>query len=311
MTALDPQALGALGVDDEMIAKRERLDGRRALEFLAQLPAQAADWQSRLDLQGARMMPGGVLSAALSCRRRRDGAAVVLKLSAPGVAGARAEAAALAAWAGRGACELLHATDDGSVLLLEAIVPGGPVAPGEDQRDDARRAAELLTVLHRLPAARVPAAIPPAAHELRWRFERAHRQLDGLSPGRGLISHRQLDDAHRALLELDRRCVRKVMCHGDFLNKNILLEDDGAWRAIDPRPCRGDPCLDAAFWCLTHRPGEKVRERCELLAGAAGLDPERLWSWVLAFAVSETVLVTDRPRALAHHRVISTSVMPP
>ena len=303
---LDRQALGALGVDDELIAKRERLDGERALEFLAQLPAQVAHWQSRLDLEAGRVMPGGVLSAALACRRRRDGASVVLKLSAPNVAGARAEAAALAAWNGVGACALQYATDDGSALLLEAIVPGGPVRPGDDAREDARRAGDLLALLHRLPASGIPAAIPPAAHELQWRFERAHRQLDGSSPGRGLISHDQLDHAHRAALRLDRQCGQRVMCHGDFLNKNILLDDEGEWRAIDPRPCIGDPCLDAAFWCLTHRPGEQVRERCELVARSAGLDPDRLWSWVLAFAVSEAVLVTDLPRARAHHGLLGT-----
>ncbi len=301
---LDRPALGALGVDDKLIAKRERLDGERALRFLAQLPALAAHWQSRLDLYSARIMPGGVLSAALACKRLSDEATVVLKLSAPNVASTRAEAAALAAWDGVGACALLYATEGGSVLLLRAIQPGHAVRPGDGDREDARRAGELLTVLHRLPAGRIPAAIPAAAHELQWRFERAHQQLDGSSPGKELISHGQIDDAYRAALALDRQCRRKVMCHGDFLNKNILLDADGAWCAIDPRPCLGDPCLDAAFWCLTHRPGERVRERCELVADAAGLDADRLWSWVVAFVVSETVLVTDLPRARAHHRLL-------
>lgn len=293
-------------MDDELIAKRERLDGERALAFLAQLPELAAHWQSCLDLDGGRIMPGGVLSAALACRRRRDGATLVLKLSAQGAASARAEAAALAAWNGVGACALQYANNDGSVMLLEAIVPGGPVRPGEDDREDARRAGELLALLHRLPAKDIPAAIPPATYELEWRFERAHRQLEGRSSGKGLISHDQLDEAYRATLELVRQCARNVMCHGDFLNKNILIDNEGTWRAIDPRPCLADPCLDAAFWCLTHRPGERVRERCELIARAAGLDPDRLWSWVRAFAVSEIALVTDRSRALAHHRLLST-----
>jgi len=301
---LDRGALGALGVDDALISTRERLDGERALSFLAALPALAAHWQSRLDLAGARIMPGGVLSAALECKRRSDGATVVLKLSAPAVASSRAEAAALTTWDGVGACELLHASDDGSVLLLGAVQPGNAVRPGDDDRDDARRAGELLAVLHRVAPERIPAAIPPASHELRWRFERAHQQLDRSSPGRGLISHAQIDEAHRGALALQDQCRRTVLCHGDFLNKNILLDTAGAWCAIDPRPCVGDPCLDAAFWCLTHRPGERVRGRCELLADVAGLDPQRLWAWVTAFAVAEAVLVTDLPRARAHHRLV-------
>jgi streptomycin 6-kinase len=306
MTApkLELGALAALGVDDALIAKRERLDGQCALRFLAELPALAARWQARLGVSDARIMPGGVLSAALACKRHDDGAPVVLKLSASHVASARAEAAALAAWGGVGACALLFGTEDGAVLLLEAIRPGVAVSPGDDDGEDCRRAGQLILALHRVPAERIPAAIPDAAQELRWRFDRAHQQLDRASQAKGLVRHHDLDEAYRTALALHRRCPRKVMCHGDFLNKNILLGARGKWWAIDPRPCVGDPCIDAAFWSLAHRPGEGVKERCELVARATGLDGDRVWDWALVFAVAEAVLVTDLPRARAHHRVL-------
>jgi streptomycin 6-kinase len=299
---LDLEGLGLLGVDDALIAKRERLDGARALRFLAGLPALAACWQARLDLRDARIMPGGVLSAALACKRRGDGSPVVLKLAAPHAQSARAEAAALAAWDGVGACALLYAADNGSVMLLDAICPGVAVRPSDDDGADARRAGELLVALHRNSTDRVAPAVPDAAEELRWRFERAHQQLDGPSHARGLVSHRDLDAAYFDALALHEQCPNRIMCHGDLMNKNILLDRHGDWWAIDPRPCVGDPCLDAAFWAVTHRPGERVRPRCELVARAAGLDPDRVWAWALVFAVSEAVLVTDLARARAHHR---------
>jgi streptomycin 6-kinase len=301
---LNLDALGRLGVDDALIAKCERLDGLRALQFLAELPALAACWQERLGLRDARIMPGGVLSAALACSRRSDGAAVVLKLSAPHVASSRAEAAALAAWDGVGACALLHASADGGVLLLEAISPGTAVS-ADDDREDARRAAGLLAALHRIPAERIVAAVPDAVRELRWRFERAHALLDGPTHAGGLISHDRLDEAYRRAFALHEQRSRTALCHGDFMNKNILHDAGGSWRAIDPRPCAGDPCLDAAFWSLTHRPGERVKERCELVAHAAGLDHGRVWAWAQVFAVSEAVLVTDLARAQAHHGLIA------
>ena len=303
--ALDLDGLAVLGVDAAMIEKRERLDGQRALCFLAELPALAAHWQARLGLSDARIIPGGVLSAALACRRRADGAPVVLKLSGSHATSARAEAAGLATWNGVGACALLYSTEDGGVLLLRAISPGAAVAP-RDEVADARRAGELLRCLHRTPERHISEAVPDAAQELAWRFARAHEQLDRASHARGLVSHRDLDAAHQTALALHRQRATTVMCHGDFMDKNILLDEDGAWWAIDPRPCVGDPSMDAAFWSLTHRPGERVRERCELAAGAAGLPPERVWAWALAFAVSEAVLVTDQARARAHH-----SVLPP
>jgi hypothetical protein len=47
-----------------------------------------------------------------------------------------------------------------------------------------------------------------------------------------------------------------------------------------------------------------VKQRCELVARAAGLNADQVWAWALVFAASEAVLVTDLPRARAHHRVL-------
>ncbi len=298
---LDLAALAALGISPAAISIRERLDGDDALRFLAALPELAARWQRTLGVRGARSLPGGVLSAALLCEPVAGGAPVVLKLSDPRAASARAEAAALAAWGGRGACRLLWSGDEGRVLVLEAIRPGTAVSPGPE-RSDAAAAAALLSALHLDPAA-APAEIPPAAVELGWRFRRAHGLLDSGTFAGGMVDHAAIEAAHASALELDRGTPARRLLHGDFIDKNLLVEAGGRWRAIDPRPCIGDPCLDAAFWALAHRPGEGVRERCELVAAAAGLCAGRVWSWALAFAVSEAVLVTDRLRAQAHASV--------
>lgn len=301
-SGIDLAALAELGIGPELIAARERLDGERALEFLAELPQLAAHWQQRLGCRDARMLPGGVLSAALACR---DGSERrVLKLSARGATSARAEAAALRAWGGVGACRLRWASDDGRVMLLDAIDPGTPISPGEDAAD-ARRAAALLRGLHGVQP--FPAAVPDAAEELRWRFERARTHLDGPSHARGMISHEQIAAAHAATLALHGRRTETVLLHGDFIDKNLLLDSAGEWWAIDPRPCLGDPCLDAGFWALCHRPGVAVRPRCELIAETADLDPGRVWAWAQAFAVSEAVLVRDLPRARAYAGVAGGS----
>lgn len=295
---IDRDALATIGVDDALIEKRERLDGDLALAFLAELPALVARWQERLELSHARVMPGGVLSAALLCRRR-DGTPVVLKLSSPAAGSARAEAAALRLWTGGRTPELLFAAEEGRVMLLQAIIPSRSVEPGDD-RTDCGHAACLLSVLQRGPAAE----LPEATEELRWRFERARQKLEGPSYARGLVDHPDLEDALRAALGLHESRPRTVLCHGDFINKNLLVDAGGVWWAIDPRPCNGDPCLDAAFWALAHRPGVAVRERCALIADAAQLDGDRVWRWAQVFAVSEAVLVTDAERARAHHSVL-------
>jgi len=300
---LDRAALLDLGVDDVVVATRRRLDGEPAIAFLAALPTLAARWQRRFGLTGGRVMGGGALSAALACTRLADGRPVVLKLCAAHAPGARAEAAALAAWGGAGACALLDASAGATALVLERIEPGGAVEASDDERADARRAGELLALLHRPPP---PAAVPDGAPALDWRFPRARRWVAaGLAAAP--VSPDQLDAAAveaRALHESGRR----VLCHGDFLDKNILRDGARAWRAIDPMACVSDPCRDAGFWALHHRPGTAVRERCRLVAGAAGLDPDRVWRWALAFAATEAVLDIGPGRAESHLRVLQDAL---
>lgn len=292
---LDLMALRALGIGERVIAEQHRLNGEAAMAFLAELPGLVSRWQEELELAGARLLPGGVLSAAFACRCR--GEAVVLKLSAAYATSARAEAAALGVWAGRGACRLRFATVDGHVMLLDAICPGRPPAP-VGEAEDARRAARLLGCLHRpLP---VPGTIPDARQELDWRFARAHALLDGPSHARGAISHPDIEEAHHRALGLQAERPVTVLCHGDFLDKNILVDGAGEWWAIDPRPCRGDPGMDAAFWALAHRRGRGAAARAAAIAATAGLDRDRVEAWMRVFAVPEAVLARTRDRALAY-----------
>jgi streptomycin 6-kinase len=297
---LDRDALAALGVDDELIATRRRLDGERAVAFLAGLPELAARRQAQFGLTGARMLAGGALSAVLACTRIADARPVVLKLLA-GDGGGDAEAAALALWNGAGACALLAVSDDGAALLLDAIEPGAAAQAGADEPADVRRAAELLALLHRDPHD-VPTAIPDAAATLGWRFDRARRFV---ADGRAFaaVTPAELDAAQRAAADLLGAAAR-TLCHGDFLDKNILLDRHGRWWAIDPMPCIGDACLDAAFWALHHRPGSGVARRCDRIAAAADLDSSRVRGWARAFAATEAALDNGPGRAAGHLRVL-------
>jgi streptomycin 6-kinase len=77
-----------------------------------------------------------------------------------------------------------------------------------------------------------------------------------------------------------------VLLHGDLHPGNVL--DGGAGRglvAIDPRPCVGDPAVDAVDWVFHGARGpDEWEPRSRELASALGCDPERLWRWCRAFA---------------------------
>jgi len=298
---LDRDALADLGVDAAMLAARRALDGDAAIAFLAALPGLVRRWQARFGLSGAQILSGGALSATFACTRAADGRAVVLKLAASPGPQARAEAAALAAWGGAGACPLFAVGEDGAALVLARIEPGTALTPSGDDAEDARSAAALLALLH-APRQAPGAEIPPAAGWLDWRFARARRWI---AEGRAIagVSDEELDAGAAAAARLDAG-GSEALLHGDFLGKNILLDGAGRWWAIDPMPCRGDPCLDAGFWALHHRPGMGVQERCGLIARAAGLDAQRVWAWARAFAASEAAIDVAPGAAAGHLRTL-------
>lgn len=102
---------------------RERADGRVWLAGLeVQLAAIAEDW----GLELGPVYPGAYVSYTCPAVTA-EGDDVVLKLQYPHE-DCRTEAAALAAWDGRGAVRLLRHDPDRWALLLERGVPGGLLA---------------------------------------------------------------------------------------------------------------------------------------------------------------------------------------
>jgi streptomycin 6-kinase len=90
----------------------------------------------------------------------------------------------------------------------------------------------------------------------------------------------------RAAAALAAEPAPAVLLHGDLHPGNVL--DGGPERglvAIDPRPCVGDPVIDAVDWVFHGAPDPSAWEpRSASLAAALGCDPERLWRWCVAFA---------------------------
>jgi streptomycin 6-kinase len=80
--------------------------------------------------------------------------------------------------------------------------------------------------------------------------------------------------------------VAAVVLHGDLHPANVL--DGGPGRglvAIDPRPCVGDPGVDAIDWVFWEaRTPRQWALHAERLAAGLDYDPARLWRWCGAFA---------------------------
>jgi streptomycin 6-kinase len=244
---------------------------------------------------------GGSLSCVLA-GRRENGSPMVLKLLAPwAVETVAAEALALAAWRGCGVVDLLERTPDGRALLLRRVSPGRSFSPSGNEVSDCERVAQTLRALASAPAA---AGLPALSSAVHARFGRARVASRSR---RAWVGARALDDAESRAVELAATAPVQRPVHGDAQNKNLLVDGAGGVPvAIDPEPSIGDPHFDAALWALTHRPGERVRERCAVLGVLLGLDEARLWSWCLALAVAEVAL--DLPeRASAQRELLARS----
>jgi streptomycin 6-kinase len=73
-----------------------------------------------------------------------------------------------------------------------------------------------------------------------------------------------------------------VLLHGDFIDKNLLLDGDG-YRAVDPTPMTGDPCFDVGFFGAYHPPASGAVDRAVAIATALGYDPNRAIRWTVVW----------------------------
>ncbi|TRW46227.1 aminoglycoside phosphotransferase family protein [Georgenia yuyongxinii] len=281
--------------------------------WLTRLPALVDRARTRWGLRLERPFEPGT-TAWTAPARTRDGADAVVKIVLPH-AEAAGEAAALRAWAGQGAVELLdHDTEDWTLLLRRAR-PGHGL---EEDRLLAERpaparldiAGELLARLHDAPhpadgVAALASLVAPWAELLR---DRAARLAGPLELDTGLVA-----EAAGLLEELPGSAARTVLVHGDLNPGNILAADDGTgrtWLAIDPKPALGDPACDP--WPLLTQvgapftddnPPATLRTHTRVLCAAAGLEADRVAAWALArsceSALWRAAVQGDRDGALA------------
>jgi streptomycin 6-kinase len=239
------------------------------------------DWELRPD---GWMMHGycAVVVPVLTAGRTR----AMLKVSFPEVESEH-EHLALSHWAGRGAVPLLRADPHRRAMLLAAL------------RDVSLRDAwdvEACTVVGELYGQ----LHIPAFHQLRTLPDVIARSVDGLSslPRSAPLPRRLVEQA----VSLSRTFVAApesagTLIHGDLHYDNVLMDEAGAWLAIDPKPLSGDPHYEVApmLWnrfaelaapdsVVGVRDG--VRRRFHTLIDAAGLDEERARDWVVVRMVN-------------------------
>ena len=167
---------------------------------------------------------------------------------------------------GQGIARLLEADPGQGVLLLERLLPGGPLI---SLQDDDQVTEIAVGVMHRLwrPAPKEHAFTSVA----RWArgLERLHAHFDG---GYGPFPPALVDRASRLFAELIDPAVPPELIHGDLHAQNILQSQRDGWLAIDPKGVVGDRLYDAAVFTNDVRNSPKTETKVQVSAagGPAG-----------------------------------------
>ena len=278
-------------------------------EWLDSIPARVARAVERWSLNLGEPFETGMVSWTAPATTAAD-VQVVVKLSLPHLE-ARDECAALRAWHGTGAVEVLDSDAEDWALLLRRLRPGTTL------RDEQLPIGEHLTIgaelLRRMASISVPATKPfQDLVEVADRLaviaaERVERVLPTapIPVDAGLCRH-----AADLLRTLPRDATLRGLAHGDLNPGNILrhdgpisAEDDGSsgWLAIDPKPVRGDLAWDpwplltqVGDWTVSVPAASELADRVRLVADITGLDPARIAAWCAARGVESGLWAAER-----------------
>jgi streptomycin 6-kinase len=249
-------------------------------EWVEQLPAAIAACAERWGLTAGAPLAGGLVGHVVACTTR-EGDAAALKLNPPSsdeFAGTpEQEAAALRAWGGRGAVELLAFAPDQRALLTRRAVPGTALPAGAEHA----ALTAVADVLRQLFDATIP---PVAFAPLAEAVDRNLVRKLGVAGDERAPFEALIEKARASARSLATSASRELLLHGDLMDKNLLRHNDRVV-AIDPMPCVGDPHADIGFWAATRIPAADLDARAADLARRLTCDAVRASRWAAVFAV--------------------------
>jgi streptomycin 6-kinase len=270
------QYVDVITVPSQFVASTVAREGLPGQRWIRRLPALVEELCAEWSLVRTGAALHGFVAIVVPVRQL-DGTDAMLKVSWIDEE-SRDEAVALAAWAGRGAVQLLAADPERGALLVERLDPTTSLdgLPLDEAVDVAGR------LLARLRTPGVPRLRTTSSLAQRWQaeFPRMWKELGG--PG----ERRLIDAAVRACNDLaDAR--ESFVVHGDFHYDNVLFGVRLGWTAIDPKPLNGDREYEL-LPLLRNRFGA-VRPRLRRLAEVAGLDLGCAEAWALCRTVDDAL----------------------
>lgn len=302
-------------VPAELAELHEKYTGEDGRRWVAGLPSLAADYLDRWRLKVDGQLACGAVALIIPVARG-DGSRAVLKLQ-PVDDETGGEPAALQAWAGRGAVQLLEHDPSSGAMLLERLDASRDLSTMQDDFAAAQIIAELLVQLNSVPA-------PTGMRHL---SDVAAAALAGTPEAISLAGD---PDERRLLInctdrfgELIKDPIDNRLLHWDLHYYNTLatmgdstVRGDLKWKAIDPKPLGGDSGFELlpALWnrwddlVETGNLSQALLRRFDLMTEVMALDRSRAAAWTLGRVLQVAVwdLVRFREgRIWPSHRTIA------
>jgi streptomycin 6-kinase len=173
---------------------------------------------------------------------------------------------ALHLYGGKHACKLYEMNREQGVMLLERILPGSRL---KDEPDWMQRMQAGTELAGKLPM-RIdgPHDFPAFPEQMEKAFRRARQENRA---GKEFLS--MLGFAEELYGEVRSTNRPKVLLHGDLHHENILKDEAGQWKVIDPQGRIGEQCLET---------GRFLRNEWEWFGGIGNL--EHMAACIDAFA---------------------------
>jgi streptomycin 6-kinase len=264
---------------------------KQEAEWLAGLPAQAAEYGDRWELTVNGEPMSGAASLILPVVRR-DGTEAMLKLQ-PGNDESEDEALALRTWDRDDVVEVLEDDPATATILLERLEPR-TLNDVPDPTEATRILAELLARLIVTPA---PPGIRRLADIAGQMIEDAPGIIPRLSdPAEQRLAWRWVAQVRELLPESGDRLL-----HWDLHYENVMASHRQPWLAIDPKPLAGDPGFELmpAVWnrwddlVATGDLSRAIRDRFDLMLEVTGIDRDRALGWTAGRVLQNVLWFTE------------------
>ncbi|MCK4258191.1 MAG: phosphotransferase [Halanaerobiales bacterium] len=167
------------------------------------------------------------------------------------------EMKALSIYEGRNICKCYDSNMELGVLLLERITPG-PDLTTQNTNTQLQIAAELISKIP-IPITKNH-GLPTFADWITKAFKRASEEDKVGSKMLSLI-----EEAEKLFREIETNDRPKVLLHGDLHHWNILQDQNGNWKAIDPKGVIGVHCMESGRFMRNHIDMVKDTEKFEHL----------------------------------------------